>query len=638
MLESMRTSAQSWLAKLILGGIAFSFALWGIGGYFNGSRVETVAEVDGKPIVDSQFAHAYDRQVNAYRNMFGKQFSRDMLKQFHVKDDTLQTLINRKIMLDEAARLGLVAPEAVLVARIQGTPAFRSESGFDPNRYRILTRNMGYPTTRDFENEERLNLMVDALQQAIMRSATVTDAEIRARFNREYAKRSLEAIVVDPDTLRNEITISDEEARAYYKEHRDDFRSPRRVKLAVVVIDPKTMVDQQSVSDDEIAKRYDERKAQFFVKEQRRASHILIKVAKDASDAVVKAARKKIEAAKKRLDKGEAFAKVAKALSEDSSADKGGDLGFFSRGMMVPAFEKAAFALKKGEVSDIIRSPFGFHIIKLTAIRPAHQKTLQEVKEQLRHELQLTKAGDAAYQLSQDLDDALGQEGALPAAANLVNLPLQEIGPVSSREARDNKLLSSSPELLKRAFSITKDDPVEVEELEDGRFVAMALTESIPPSVEPYDKVADKVREALLDQRSDAKAKALADKILAAAADGADIDTLATRFGIPKQTTKPVRSNGLGDNAEWLNSEVLTQAFKLPEGGWVKQPISTAKGYAVVRVASIQPADDSKFAEKREALRKEMVKSKGAVRFARWMASVRNRHEIKTYPKLLERF
>ncbi|MDQ6964619.1 MAG: SurA N-terminal domain-containing protein, partial [Mariprofundales bacterium] len=472
MLESMRSAAQSWLAKLILGGIAFSFALWGVGDYFNGSRVETVAEVDGSPIVDSQFAKAYDRQINAYRNMLGKQFNRDMLKQLHVKDDTLQTMINRKIMLEEAHRLGLTAPEAVLIARIQGTPAFRSQTGFDPNRYRILTRNLGYSSTRDFESAERLNIMVDALQQAIMRSATVSDDEIRQRFNSEYEKRTLAAIVVDPDTFSSSIKISDSDARAYYNKHRDSFKSPRRVALVAVVIDPKKLLDEQSVTDEELLKRYNDHREQFVTPERRKASHILIKVASDASDELVKAARKKIEAAKARLDSGESFATVAREMSEDSSAEDGGDLGFFTRGMMVPPFEKAAFALKQGETSAAIRSQFGFHIIKLTSIQERRQQRFAEVKQQLSDELKLELAGERAYQLSQELDDALGQEGSLTAAAHIVDLPLLHIDPISRAEAFTNRLLASSPELLKRAFTTTKDDPIEVVELNDGRFVA----------------------------------------------------------------------------------------------------------------------------------------------------------------------
>ncbi|MDX8409257.1 MAG: SurA N-terminal domain-containing protein [Mariprofundales bacterium] len=633
----MRNSAQSWLAKLLLGGIAFSFALWGVGDYFNGSRVEYVAEVDGKPITDAEFAQAYDRQVNGYRNMLGKQFSREMLAQFHVKDDTVQTLINRRIMLDEADRLGLVAPEAILVAKVQGTPAFRSDSRFDANRYRILTRNMGYPTTHDFENAQRLNLMVDALQQAVMRSATVSDAELRHRFDTEYAQRVLEAIVVDPDGLKKPIKVSDEDARSYYEVHKQAFQSPLRVQLQAVIIDPAKMAQKISISDDELAATYEDRKAQFRKPEQRSASHILIKVAKDAPESQVAAARKKIDAAKGRLDKGEAFASVAKDLSEDSTADQGGDLGWFGRGAMVPAFEKAAFALKEGEVSDVVRSPFGFHMIKLSKIKLEHQQTLAEVSEKLRKELQLAKAGEEGYQLSQDLDDALGREGNLAAAAVVVDLPLNEIDPISRQEALGNKVLASSPELMQRAFAMTKDDAIEVTELEDGRFVALSVVKRDAPETEAFAKVAAQVHEAVADAQAQEKAESLAGEILQAGKGGSSLDQLAQRFGKPKFISKSVRSNGLGDSSGWLSSALLKKAFQLQKGQWLDAPISTAQGFVVARVAERIAADDQEFAKQKDGLRKELAQSKGAVRFARWMSSVRQRHDIEQFDKVIEK-
>ncbi len=637
MLESMRNSAQSWLAKLLLGGIAFSFALWGVGDYFNGSRVEYVAEVDGKPITDAEFAQAYDRQVNGYRNMLGKQFSREMLEQFHVKDDTVDTLINRRIMLDEAHRLGLAAPEAILVAKVQGTPAFRSDSGFDANRYRILTRNMGYPTTHDFENAQRLNLMVDALQQAVMRSATVSDVELRHRFDTEYEQRVLEAIVVDSDALKKSIKVSDQDARSYYAAHKDAFQSPLRVQLQAVVIDPAKMAQKIQISDDELAATYEERKAQLLEPEQRRASHILIKVAQDASKAQVAAAKKKIDAAKARLTKGEMFAAVAKDLSQDSTADKGGDLGFFRRGVMTPVFEKAAFALKEGEVSDVVRSPFGFHLIKISKIKPEHQQTLAEVREKLTKELQLAKADEEAYQLSQDLDDALGREGNLAAAAVAVDLPLHEIDPISRQEALGNKMLADSPELMQRAFAMHKDDAIEVTEVEDGRFVALSVVKQIAPQTESFAKVAAQVHAVVADAQAQDQAEKLAGEILQAGKHGSSLDQLAQRFGMPKFISKPVRSNGLGDSSGWLNSALLKQAFQLPSGQWLDAPVSTAQGFVVARVAKRIAADDKEFAKQKEGLRKEVTQGKGAVRFARWMSSVRQRHDIEKFDKVIEK-
>ncbi|RMH52368.1 MAG: peptidyl-prolyl cis-trans isomerase [Zetaproteobacteria bacterium] len=639
MLESMRNAARSWLAKLILGGIAFSFALWGIGDYFLGSRVETVAEVDGKPITDSEFAAAYQRQIESYRNVLGKRFSRELLERFHVKDDTLQTLINRRIMLAEADRLRLVAPRAVLVARIQATPAFRNDKGFDPARYRALLRMMGYANPRDFEDEERLNMMVDALQQAVMRSATVSERDLRDRFEQEYERRVLEALIVDPERMKKGIEPKQAELRRYYDAHKEEFRSPRKVALAVVVIDPAQYVDAQKVRDQEIADYYRAHEEEFRIEEQRRARHILIKVAENAPDAQVAAARKRIEAIRERLKKGEKFADLAREASEDSgSAKQGGDLGFFGRGAMVPAFEKAVFALKKGEVSDIVRSRFGFHLIKVTDVRPARRQGLDEVKEKILRTLKRSKAADAAYRLSQELDDALGREGNLADAARAVDLPIKRIGPISREEAAEVKLLADNPELRKRAFRAKPDDAVEVTELDDGRYVALAVTRIVPPAVEPFDRVVERVRAALIDETSRKKARELADKVRAQAADGTSIDQLAKAFHLTKARSKPVRRNGMGESADWITGAVLKAAFAAPAGRWLDGSYATPAGFAVVRVASVIAPDDKLFDDKREALRSELAKSKGAVRFARWMSSVRKRHDIEIHPEAIRRF
>jgi len=201
MLENMRNHAQSWLAKLILGGVALSFVLWGVGDYFMGSRVQTIAKVDGNPISDSAFYQAYERQLNTYRAILGKQFSKKAMESIGLKQSTLQILINRHLMLDEAANMGLVAPKTVLLAHVRANPTFQSVGNFDPRRYEILTRNMGFRTPADYEANLRLDMMVNALQKAVMQSATVTDEEVRERFENEYEKRELAALIVRPSDI-----------------------------------------------------------------------------------------------------------------------------------------------------------------------------------------------------------------------------------------------------------------------------------------------------------------------------------------------------------------------------------------------------------------------------------------------------
>ncbi|MDX8403348.1 MAG: SurA N-terminal domain-containing protein [Mariprofundaceae bacterium] len=637
MLESMRNQAQSWISKVILGGIALSFALWGVGDFFTGNQVQTIAEVDGKPIVDSTFRQAYERQLNSYRSLMGKQFSKELVEKLGVKEETIQTLINRKLMLDEAHQMGLAAPEAALLASLHSNPAFQSATGFDANRYRILTRNMGFRTTRDYEDDQRLNLMVNALQKDVVGSAKVSDKDIRENFNSEFEQRVLSAVIVDPASMLKKIKIDETQARNYYEVNLQNYRSPLKVKLTAVEISPTAFATDLIVDAADVKAAYLDRKAEFSKPEQRRASHILVRSDKNADEATRSAAHKKIEAAKARLTAGEAFAAVAKDVSDDVTAKEGGDLGFFARGAMLPEFDGAAFSLAKGEVSDIIESIYGFHIIQIKEIKAAEVTPLKEVYNSLADEIRKEKAGEEAYKLSQDLDDALGMEDSLTAAAATLDLAVTEIGPLSADETLGNILLGSDPSLRVTVFSVLPGEAVTIQELDDGRFVAIEVMDRIEPATLSFADAAAAVYEDARNAEARVQAKSLAEEILSKAG-STTLDQLAQTYGQPKYISKQVRSNGIGDESGWLTPAVLDQAFKTAQGSTITSPIEVSKGFAIVQVKAIVTPAESEFEVQKEPMRLEVEKGKGAVRFARWMATVRNNHDIVIHRNILERF
>jgi len=637
MLESMRNQAQSWIARFILGGIALSFALWGIGDYFMGSRIQPVAEIDGNPISQTEFAQIYERQLNTYRNLLGKNFSKSMVESLGLKDETVQTLINRHLMLDEASELGLAAPEQAVVAAVSTNPAFLTAGNFDPQRYRILTRNMGFASPQDYESDLRLNLMVNALQTAISGSARVSEEEIRDRFNHEYEQRVLAAIVVDPQHLADKLKISNEEAKAWYEANKAQYKSPLRVKLTVVDIDPNRIAAGLSIGEDEIKQAYESRKQEFIQPEERRARHILIKVAANADAKTRAAAKKRAEQALARIKAGEDFAKVAKQMSEDSTAGKGGELGWFRKGTMVPAFDAAVFSMQKGAVSDIVATRFGFHVIQLEDIRPATRQSLAAVHDKLLQQLRAKRAADEAYNISQDLDDALGMEDSLAKAAKSVNLPVTQLGPISQSEAMAEPLLAD-PNLRSKVFSTLPGQPVDIIETGSGHFIAFEVEKRIDPEVMPYAEVTAKVRADATISEAKSRAKKLADDIHAAAVAGKSIDALVQQFGQPKYISKPVRSNGVGDHSDWLSSAVLDAAFVTAKGKWVNHVISGPEGLAIVEVQDVIAPSEEKYAKQHDAIANEVEKAKGSVRFARWMATVRDQHEITVHPETLARF
>ncbi len=636
MLESMRNHAQSWLAKLILGGVALSFVLWGVGDYFFGDKVVPVASINGKPISGTDFYRAYERQLGAYRAMLGKQFSKQLINRLHVKENTLQTMINRDIMLDVANNLGLAAPKSVLISTVRSNPSFQSAGRFDPKRYQMLTRNMGFGSEQDYENDLRLNIMVNALQKAIIGSAQASKSEIRGRFNHDYEQRVLAAIVVDPASQLNKVTVSDKEAKAWYEAHKNSYMSPLKIKVDAVEINPRKLAQDMSVDDADIRAAYEKRKAEFLQPEQRKASHILIRVAKNAPKNVRQAARKKIESIQARLKAGENFAALAKKFSDDrATASKGGELGWFKADVMAPEFNQAVFAMKKGDVSDIVETQFGFHLIHLEDIRPAHQASYDDVKDKIKDELLQTRASDEAYKLSQDLDDALGMEDSLKAAAASLDLKVFHSGFVSQRDAEVTPMLTD-PEVRKKAFSTRPGQPVEIIETSDGRFIAVEVLERKEPATLPYEQVAGKVKSNARLDAANKKALHLADAIRASK--GKSLDELAQQYGQAKYISKPVRSNGVGDRASWLNRDILNRAFMTPAGAWLNSSVSVPQGYAAVRVEKVIAPSEKEFKQQRENITRQVLKAKGEARFSRWMASVRKRYDIVTNAQALARY
>jgi len=637
MLENMRNQAQSWIAKLILGGVALSFVLWGIGDYFNSAGIQTVAEVDGAAISDAEFVRAYERQMGTYRSLLGKQFSKQAVEALGLKEETIQTLINRRLILTEAARMGLVAPQDVLLATVRANPSFQSSGGFDTQRYQVLTRNMGYRTPPDYEASLRLDLIADALQKALLESATVSDEAVRHSFAREFEQREVAAVVVEPSSMLKKVNIDDKQARDWYESHKDAYHSPLRLTMNVVTIDPKKLADDIAVSEADIKAAYAEHQDRYVQPETRHARHILIALPKNADDAARAAARARIDKALMDIKAGKSFASVAKKVSEDKATVKnGGDIGYLPQGATVSAFDAALFAMNKGEVSDVVETQFGLHLIQLEDIKPEHVKSLEEVHDALKKELAIGLADEEGYKLSQDLDDALGREDSLKAAADSVNLKMMQYGPISIEEARAYPVLGNAA-YRTQLFSRHPGDQIEVHELDKGQFVAIEVTRRDEPAEQPFEKVSSEVYADAQRAAAVVQARKLAADILAQAST-TPLEKLAQQHGLPLYLSKPVRANGTGDkDADWLSGDVLQAAFSVKQGEAAPDVLQVSKGFAVVEAKKVIAADTADFEKQKDAIRNSLLRSEGAVRFARWMANTRASHEIKINQSVLEK-
>ncbi|MEK8090077.1 SurA N-terminal domain-containing protein [Thermithiobacillus plumbiphilus] len=632
MLEAFRNIGQSWVAKLLLALIALSFALWGVSGYFSDDPGgQNVAEVNGAAITQKAFQERYKQEVERYRQMLGKDFSPQMLESMKLKDQVLEAMINYQVLVNETRRLGLHVPDAEVVKFIQTLPVFSDEKGFSRQRYQQLLAQQGM-TPASFESQVREELAVRQLEQGISTAPLTAPNEVASLFAISEETRKVEVAIIPAQAFADKVTVSPEAVAAYYKAHQAEFRQPERVKVSYVVMGPEAFEGKAQVSEDELKAAYDKQKDNFKTAEERSARHILISIPQDATPEQVKAAQDRAESLVKRLRDGADFAQLARQESGDpGSAAQGGDLGFFGRGAMVKPFEDAVFSLKPGQISDPVRTPFGFHIIQVQEVRPERVQEFAEVRPQLERELRREKAEKAFDEATANFKDLLfTQDKSLDAAAKEFGLPVQQ-SEWLTRNAQAPGIFAD-PKVINQVFSnrVLGGKNSEAVELSDGRVAGFHLQAREPAKQLPLAAVEDQITEKLRLEKAEAAAKAAANDLLKSAQNGQPLSQLAAQNGYQVETATLSRRN-----AEQLPEPLVRAAFQAPEPavGKVSYGMTSMPGGAFVY--GVDEVKKPSASELQGPLRQQIAdflqNQRGGQAFKSYLDTLRAQAEVKVY-------
>ncbi len=401
MLDRMRRH-KSWL-KWSLAIVVVAFILLyipnflrggGMGAAGAGSR-DVVASVDGRQITVGQFRKVYNQQIQAYRRSYGGSIDERLLKQMGIDRRILQQLIDEEAGLAEARRLGIATSDEEVRVRILALPAFQENGQFiGDERYRQLLQ-MADPPRRpsEFEEEVRRSMTLSKLQGALTDWMTVSAADVTAEYKKRNDKVKLAVVSFPSDKFLAETTATDAEIAQQFEQHKADYRIPDKRKVRYALLDTQGIRNRTQVTAQDVQRYYEDNEAQYSTPEETRASHILLKTEGKDDAAVKKQAEDLLAKAKGGAD----FAALATTFSEDDSSKvKGGDLGFFPKGQMVPEFDAAAFSLQPGQISDLVKSQFGYHIIKVVERKPATKRSLDEVRAQIEDQLKTQRAQDEA--------------------------------------------------------------------------------------------------------------------------------------------------------------------------------------------------------------------------------------------------
>jgi len=634
MLDRMRRH-MSWL-KWSLGLVVLAFVIFYIPDFLRGNGAdaaagETVARIEGQEITANEFRRTYQAQLQAYRSAYGGQMSEQLLKQLGVEQQILQQMVDERAALAEARRLGIIVSDAEVRQRILSIPAFQENGMFiGEQRYQQLLRLQRPPMSpSDFEDNVRRQLTIQKLRSSLTDWLSVADKDLEQEYRRRNDKVKLSVVTFTADKFRNQVAASDAEIASYFDGHKDTFKIPEKRKIRYLLVDVEALRAKVVVPPAEIERTYNANIEQYSTPEQVRASHILLKT-EGKDDAAVKA---KAEDVLKQARAGADFAELAKKYSEDDASQKnGGDLDYFGRGRMVPEFDQAAFTLDVGKISDLVKTQYGYHIIKVTDKRAAITRPLADVRQQIQDQLSYERAQAQAADLAQSLEKQVTKPADLDTAAKEKGLLVQESGFF----ARDEPILGlgQSPEAASKAFDMKQGDVAGPLRASRG-FVFETMVAKQDPYVPKLDEVKDRVREEVIKDKARTLSQQKAAEIAAKLKAATDFEKAAKAAGLEAKTTELIaRDAPIPDLG--VAKAVEDAAFRLPLG-MVSDAIATDNGTAIIKVMEKQSVTAADWASSKDRFREELLTDRRNRFFGAYMVKAKQKMKIEVNRETLQR-
>lgn len=551
MLQKLREKTSGWIAIVVLGLLCIPFAFFGMEQYLFQNSQTFAAKVEAPPkwwqsapswwpvtmlwqreeIGTDEFRTAFEQARQQQRTAQGDNFDPREFESIDNKRKTLDTLVDQAVLRMSANRAGIAVSDAQVRDMIQSIPAFQVDGKFDAQRYQLaLASQVPSMTPRGFEQRIREGMQQSLVARQVAGSAFVTQSEMD-RLMKLIGERRDVSFVVLPPPAADAATVGEAEMKKWYDTHRSEYHAPETVTIEYVDIDASALPAAAAGDEAALRARYEQEKARFIEPEQRRASHILVKVEAGADARAQKAAEEKAaKLAAEAKQPGADFAALARASSDDTgSKDNGGDLGWISHdGSMVKPFEDALFAMKVGDVSAPVKTDFGWHVIQLHEIKTGKQTSFEDARAELEREQGDVDRERSFNELTGKLvDQVLKNPTSLVAAARSVNLPVQRLGPFARGAGTG---IAANQAVVRAAFSEsliqdgTVSDPIEIG---PGHSVVIRVAQHTPERAQTLEQVGDRVVAEIRGDRMQKVAQAEADAMIAKLRSGETLASLA---------------------------------------------------------------------------------------------------------------
>jgi len=600
--------------------VAAAFVVWGQQG---AQKAMAAAVVGGHEISRMELYKRTQAIESNLRQQLGGQLPPELLKSLDPKSMALAALIEEVLMRQAAEEAGVRVSDEEARETVMGMAEFSTSGAFDRRKYQDLLKLNGM-NTADFEAGVRQSLLAAKFRSMASRAVAVSDAEALDAWLKDNQTQVVEYAEATADAVKNQVTPTEAELADWYEKHKVEFGSPEKRKIRIVTAFPAYFETNTSVTDEEAKKYFESHAGEFTGKESVEASHILARAAKGVPEETEKAAREKVEKALARVRAGEDFAKVAAEVSEDSTAKAGGSLGRFSRGEMVQGFEEAAFSLKEGEISNPVRTEFGWHIIKVTAKHDGSSPTFASVKEFAIIKARKKKAADdakaAIYAAADKVTaDNFGEKAKSDSRLRGDSLVLQRDGLLPD--------IPDSARIMDVIFGMEKGKVSSVIEFDEGYALA-ALDEIENARTMTLEEVKPRVTERFIAEKARNLAKELAGKVEAEVRSGKTLAQAAQAAGLAVKVTAPFSMKTLRPaegQAPVMDAGMTEEATPMAIGA--VKTVSSPSGFAVITVKERPAVDYSKAAAEMDQVRQGLLSMKAERALVEMVKAMRKRAE-----------
>jgi peptidyl-prolyl cis-trans isomerase D len=626
MLNILRKNAQSLVVQAIVVIIAVVFIFWGVGTNIK-DNPNALAVVNGKEIPYRDFQQQYEQTIEQYKQQFGGQIPKGLLENMGLKEQVLDQLIQRELMRQGAAQMGVTISKESVQRKIQEMAAFTNNGRFDLTRYKaVLEQNRLSPTS--FEAGIQNDLLMNRVFDVFGAFSAVSPQEVQQWLEYIGQEIKLAYSAVRSEDYVKDVKVTEEALSAWYDTTRQNYKTPPQVQLQYIAFPYSDDLKQVVVNEQSIDSYYREHAESYNTPEKRRARHILFKVASEDSADARQAKRAQAEKTLAQLKKGGDFSLLASQLSEDGSKTKGGDLGFFSRGQMVPPFEDAAFALKKGELSGVVETPFGFHLIKLEDILPAKTQSLEEATPSIRKVLEQQGVKAITFKKASAAYEEIIRAGSLANYSRVNNAQPIHRTEFFTRETPPKDAMLNDPTFLQAAFNLRKGELSSTVETVNG-YAILFIDDTKESIVPELAAVRERVEHDYKKEKSVELARGAAEGLLQKAREHKEWPAGLQR----KESDYLKRSGPTGQTPEELRQDAFARVGK---DAFPEKVIAVGTVYYLYQIIDSRQGKEELDATRKRALEQQLSEGDKSILMAEWLGQLRKDANIWTNARMLQ--